>query len=172
VPCTGTRSMVLVLVLCAAPLHAASDAEQEVPVSAALGIKAGAIPPVLLAPELVLHAPHVFLGTFGMATGDGVTLGAELGAEFSQAGQNTPYVLGTYFHFASNANATGGRESIDALTLTAGYEWIWKHVELQVGAGALFLVNDEVAPCTGWFCGFRPPPVLPTVEISLRYRFF
>jgi hypothetical protein len=43
----------------------------------------------------------------------------------------------------------------------------------RVSAGRrVFVVHDEVAPCTGWLCGFKPPPVLPTVEISLRYRFF
>lgn len=168
----------LLVASAAGAAFAASDEVEARPFSAAVGIKAGVIPPVAAAPEVVLHARQVMLGLFGIALPAGVgrnaaqtTLGAELGFEFAEPGSNTPYVLGSYFHYDASTDPAGRYERSDALTLTGGYTWKGKYLELQLGAGALFIVNDELAPCTGWFCGWRTPPVLPTLDLSLRYRF-
>jgi hypothetical protein len=172
-------STALLVALDGAPVRAASDGAAEArPLALALGVKTGFIPPVLAAPELVLHGPHFFLGAFGIATGGGMgnggarfTLGGDLGYELAQAGRSTPYLLGSFLHYTARTDASGFSERSDLLTITAGYEWKGEHLELQLGAGALFILHDQVPPCAGWFCGFMSaPPVLPALDLSLRYR--
>lgn len=162
------------LLLAAGPTPARADAgEESATLAFSLGIKTGLIPPLLAAPELVVHGPHFLIGAFGMYGGAGrSTIGGELGFELSPPGESTFYVLGTLFHYAQATNASGFYQRSDAVTLTGGYEWKWSRVELQLGAGALFVLRDDTPPCSGWFCGFRPiPPVLPAVDLSARYRF-
>jgi hypothetical protein len=169
-----------------APLRAApeADADKEArPVSAALGLKLGVIPPVLVAPELVVHAPHLFLGVFAIVTGGGLgeggdrlTLGGELGYEFARPGRSTPYLLGTILHYEAAQSASIYSEEAEILSLTAGYEWKERHLELQLGAGVFFLLRDQIkrVPCTGWFCpGFSLPPYVPfpAFDLSVRYGF-
>lgn len=162
------------VLLATGPASVGADAGEESPtVAFSLGIKTGFIPPVLAAPELVVHGAHFLIGAFGMYGGAGRwTIGGELGLELSPPGQSTFYVLGTLFHYAEAPNASGSYERSDEATLTGGYEWKWARFELQLGAGALFILRDETPPCSGWFCGFKPiPPVLPTFDLSARYRF-
>ena len=176
------------LILAAGIGPAAAEVEPDseprpVPVKAAIGVKTGVIPPVLAVPELMLHLPHFFAGAFGIFTGGGLgnggrrtTLGGEVGFEFNPPELSTPYLSGSYFRYEASANAAGFSESSDLLTLTAGYEWKLKHFELQLGAGALFVLRDDVPPpppCSGFcldFSGFGPK-VLPTFELAARYRF-
>ena len=72
--CTLTRlSIAVALAVGSAPHGAlAADGEPTPVLSAALGIKAGFIPPLLAVPELVIHAPHLFLGAFGIYTSGGI----------------------------------------------------------------------------------------------------
>ena len=164
----------LVLTAAVAPGQAAEDEAPRLPVEVALGIKTGLIPPVLAAPELVVHADHALLGFFGMGLGGDTrqtTLGGELGYEFAGFGLSTPYLLGSFFHYDSTTHATGDYERSDVLTATAGYEWKGNHMELQLGGGLLFLLRDEVPPCTGFGCIRITMPVMPTFDLALRYRF-
>jgi hypothetical protein len=164
----------LVLAAIAAPRSAAENEAPRRPIGVALGIKTGVIPPALAAPELVVHAEHALLGLFGMALGGDTsrtTLGGELGYEFTEFGLSTPYLLGALFHYDSTTHATGAYERSDMFTLTGGYEWKGRHVELQLGGGVLFLLHDELPPCTGWGCIRITIPVLPTFDLALRYRF-
>ncbi len=147
----------------------ASGADEPAPIGIAIGIKTGLIPPVLATPELVVHGPHFLLGAFGIVTSDQLTLGGELGCEFAPPGKNTFYLLGSYFHYSRNGTS-GFYERSDAMTLTSGYEWKGRHVELQLGGGALFILADDVSPCTFCFKGLLPT-VLPTFDLAVRYRF-
>ena len=167
----------------AAAPEADTDKEDRRPVSAALGVKLGVIPPVLVAPELIVHAPHLHLGVFGIATGGGIgeggdrlTFGGELGYEFGQMGRNTPYVLGTILHYEAARSPSGYSETSEILSLTGGYEWKEGHLEVQLGAGLFFFLRDQVtrAPCSDWFCpGFSMPAFLPlpAFDLSFRYAF-
>src|SRR4051812_24317512 len=82
------------------------------PVTVAIGLKAGVIPPVLVVPEIVLHAPHLFVGAFGIFIGGGSLDGAratyrgELGYEFNQPGKSTPYLSGALFRYETWPDAT------------------------------------------------------------------
>jgi hypothetical protein len=163
------------MLLATAPVAAETDgAKQEPPVTISVGIKTGGIPPVLVAPELVLHWEYIMVGAFAMYTTTGAgrwTVGGELGYEVAGAGKNTPYLLGAIFHYSAETDAAGRYERTDVATLTAGYEWKWRHFELQFGLGALFILKDELQPCSDFFC-YRPDiRVLPTFDLSGRYRF-
>src|SRR6266849_4229444 len=113
------RSTALILAISVAPVVAASGAAEEPgAVGVALGVKAGFIPPVLATPELVLHFPHFWLGAFGIRTNGGLgngagrlTLGGELGYEFKPPGESTPYLLGSFFHYSADTDASGFHES-------------------------------------------------------------
>jgi hypothetical protein len=145
-------------------------------VSFTLGVKAGLIPPLGVAPELLLHPGNLMLGVFGITlpgggNGSRYSIGGEFGYEFAQPGQSTPYVLGTVLHYDESANSAGRYERTDVATITAGYEWKSSRVEIQLGGGALFVLNDEVPACTGFCFNWNVPPVLPTLDFALRYRF-
>ena len=73
------------LVLATGPTSVSADpGEESAPLAFSLGIKAGLIPPVLAAPELVVHGPHFLIGAFGIHGGAGrSTIGGELGLELS-----------------------------------------------------------------------------------------
>jgi len=159
------------------PLEAASDVPDERNLTVAAGIKAGFIPPIFATAELVLHAPHVLLGAFGIYTNGGMgnggsrhTLGAELGFELNGPGQSTPYLLGSWFRYETAPDGSGSFERMEAATVTGGCELKGKHAEVQLGLGALFLLKDETH-CTGWFCLGMHPAILPALELGARYRF-
>jgi hypothetical protein len=157
---------------------AAADSEPEHAISVAIGIKAGIIPPVAVAPELVIHFPHLFLGAFGIATPGGVgnggtrvTVGGEVAFEISQPDQSTAYLSSALFHYEAAKDSAGFYERSDMLTVTGGYEWKARHLDFQLGAGVLFLLKDETPPCSGWFCFNFHQSLLPALDLSLRYRF-
>jgi hypothetical protein len=140
----GAFVLGLVLAAVVAPGKAAEHEAPRVPIGVALGIRAGVIPPVLAAPELVVHAGNALFGFFGMGLGGDTsrtTFGGELGYEFAEYGQSTPYALATFFHYDSSTHSTGAYEHSDVLTLTGGYEWKGRHVELQLGGGALLFLH-------------------------------
>ncbi len=167
----------IALVALVSPALAEPDERHPVPVDPALGIKSGLIPPILVVPELVLHAGHGMLGVFGIATSGGLgeggaryTIGGELGYELGEPGRSSPYFLGSFFHYDASANATGFYERSEMLAFTGGYTWKGERVELQLGGGALLLLHDEVPPCSGFICVRVTFPVVPTFDLSLRYR--
>lgn len=177
--CTRTRlSLAVALAVGSAPHGAlAADGEPTPVLSAALGIKAGFIPPLLAVPELVIHTPHLFLGAFGIYTTGGIgnggnrlTLGGELAYEVNAAGQNTPYFSTGFFQYDAAKNAIGFYEKTSVLTVTGGYEWKARHFEFQLGAGGLFILKEQTPPCSGWFCFNFRQSVLPALDLSLRYR--
>jgi hypothetical protein len=178
-------STALALVASIAPAFAADEPEagpERRPVTAALGLKTGVIPPVLAVPEIVIHVPHFFAGAFGIITRGGIggggnrlTLGGEVAYEIHPPDRSTPYVSGSFFRYETGADAAGFSERSNVLTLTAGYEWKVKHLELQLGAGALVVLSDErnTPPCTGFCFDFQlpMPMVIPTFDLAARFRF-
>lgn len=157
---------------------AAADSEPPTAISAAIGIKTGFIPPVLAAPELVIHFPHVFLGAFAISTPGGignggtrVTVGGEVAYEISEPDRSTAYFSSALFHYEAAKDSAGFYERSDALTVTGGYEWKARHLDFQLGAGVLFMLKDETPPCSGWFCFNFHQSMLPALDLSLRYRF-
>jgi hypothetical protein len=180
------RSFAMLALLAVGPRAGADQtghpAEPEpAPVTVAIGLKAGVIPPVLVVPEIVLHAPHLFVGAFGIFIGGGsldgarATYGGELGYEFNQPGKSTPYLSGAVFRYETWPDATGWYERIGLLALTAGYEWKLKHLDLQLGGGALIVVSHETAPpsCPGLCFDLRGlwPPLMPAIDLAARFRF-
>jgi len=111
------------LVLATGPTSVSADpGEESAPLAFSLGIKAGLIPPVLAAPELVVHGPHFLIGAFGIHGGAGrSTIGGELGLELSPPGESTFYVLGTLFHYQQAPNARPSRSRRPALPDADGY---------------------------------------------------
>jgi hypothetical protein len=186
VPPLSRRSFAIAALLFAtAPAASAADTESTAPpspVSVAIGVKTGIIPPVLAVPEIVFHAPHFFFGAFGITTRGGVgaggqrlTLGAEAAYEIHPPDRSTPYISASYFRYDSGADAGGFSERSDVVTLTGGYEWKANHLELQLGVGALVIVGDERTspPCTGFCFDFQlqTPRILPTFDLAARFRF-
>ena len=93
---------------------AAADSEPPAAISAAIGIKTGIIPPVLAAPELVIHFPHVFLGAFAISTPGGignggtrVTVGGEVAYEISEPDRSTAYFSSALFHYEAAKDSAG-----------------------------------------------------------------
>jgi hypothetical protein len=162
----------------AADPASADGAAEPKDIGIALGMKAGFIPPVFATPEFLVHIPHLALGVFGILTDGGPgggglrsTLGFELGFERAPTTVSTPYLWAAYFHYDAAPDANGFYEKSDVLMLTAGYEWKWKHFEVQLGAGALFILKDETPPCREFICINITIPVLPAVDFGARYRF-
>ena len=135
------------------------------------GVRFGFMPPIGTVIEvLVRPAPHLAFGVFGMKTPDKTTIGAELALEVAGAGESTPYAQVAYLDYRDRSPQW---ERSKVLYLTAGY--VWKSrlgAELQLGAGGLLIVSEDLPACTGWFC-FRPSgvPILPALELALRYGF-
>ena len=137
----------------------------------AAGVRFGVMPPIGTVIEvLVRPVPHLAFGVFGMKTPDKTTIGAELALEVAGAGESTPYAQVAYLDYRDTSPQW---ERSKVLYVTAGY--IWKSrlgAELQLGAGGLLIVSEDLPACTGWFC-FRPSgvPILPALELALRYGF-
>jgi hypothetical protein len=136
----------------------------------AAGVRVGFMPPLFTVAELLVRpTPHFALGAFGMAWHEQFTVGAELLLEASEPGYSTIYVQGAYLYYADTASY-GERSNV--LYFTAGY--IWKFdvaLELQLGAGALLVVSDEIGPCETSCSELDEPKLLPTIDLALRYRF-
>ncbi|HEY0462840.1 MAG TPA: hypothetical protein VGC79_01465 [Polyangiaceae bacterium] len=137
----------------------------------AAGVRVGLIPPVFTVAELLVRpAPHVALGVFGMALHERLSIGGELMVELAAPGESSLYAQAAYLYY-SNTSEHWQRSQL--LYITAGYTWKFAlGVELQLGAGALFVLSDETKPCTEGFClNFETPKVLPTIDLAVRYGF-
>jgi hypothetical protein len=137
----------------------------------AAGLHGGLLPPIFAVAELLARPiPHVALGAFGMALPSQFTIGGELLVEYDAPEVSSGYTQLAVLHFA---NTSEHWERAQVLYITAGYLWKFDSgLELQLGGGALFILADKGPPCTGEFCvRFEPPPILPTAELAVRYRF-
>jgi len=140
----------------------------------AAGVRFGLMPPVLTVVELLARpVPHLTLGVFGMTIPDRSSLGAELLIETAQPGKSTPYLEASYLSY-HDTRPRWERSQVGYVTV--GY--IWRSaigLECQVGGGAMFILSEELAPCSQWFCasfmGPPTPPVFPTLDLALRFGF-
>ncbi|HEY4183644.1 MAG TPA: hypothetical protein VGP07_01185 [Polyangia bacterium] len=160
------------------PIRAQADESREHLL--AVGLKAGLLPPILTVVEVVTRPrPKLALGLFGMYTsgvglGNGAgrtSLGGELGIEFRGGRRNTPYVSFAYDYYHASPDANGGWETSQTAYLTAGYLWKARSVELYVGGGLFILLADDLPPCTGLCLNRNTSPLLPTLELGVRFAF-
>ncbi|WP_242344133.1 hypothetical protein [Anaeromyxobacter terrae] len=176
------RSLALALFALAAAPAVARDVNPDR--SPSIGVKCGVIPPILTAPELLVRiGSGLAFGLFGIYTtidGEAQTLVApEVLLELREGRRSTPYLEAAYLLYSETSKG-GGADKMDYFALTAGYEWKWSSVELQLGGGIQFLTREEKAPCESqpgeWFggCGLdlETPSVLPAIDLALRYRFW
>lgn len=159
--------------LCAGAASAA-PAEWQAEHHLCFGVRFGVVPPVFAVAEVLARpVPHLALGLFGMAVDRRSSGGGEVMVETASPGASTPYVQLAYLYYSD----TGQREErSQILYATAGYTWKSAHGEAQLGAGVLYFLSDELAPCApGTFICFNHaigPPVLPTLDLAFRFGLF
>ncbi len=165
----------LLVILPAAPAPADPGPEDA---SLAVGLKAGLLPPLFGLVEVVGRPlPHLGLGLAGViAPGDitgksGLrwTVSPEVMFE-ARPGRSTYYAEVAYVIYRASGPGDWFEHFQSLRLVPLGYEWRWPAVELQVGVGAQVIVQDDVPPCTGWCIDFDIP-VIPDVEVGVRYRF-
>ena len=172
-----SRSIVaLVVVVCSTPIPAAASWRD--PSSFSIGVRGGLIPPVLGALELLFRpAERLAVSLFGIHVPDSdgddgskTTIGAALTRELAKGRSHGAYAsLSTYYYW--DAPDAGGRGMKTATAaLTAGYLWKFGWLDVQLGAGLQFLLFEDKPPCE-WFCGMEAPPVLPAIDLAIRYSF-
>jgi hypothetical protein len=146
----------------------------------AIGVKAGILPPILAVVEVVARPrPKLTLGVFGMYTsgvglGSGsarTSVGGEVAFEFREGRRNTPYVSLAYDYYHASPDAFGNWEISQTGYLTAGYLWKSARVELYLGGGLLIVLADDLPPCTGFCVNSQVSPLLPTLELGVRFAF-
>lgn len=146
----------------------------------AVGVKAGIIPPILTVVELVTRpCPKLALGVYGMYTqssglGNGagrISLGGEAIVEFREGRRNTPYLSFAYDYYHASPDANGNWETSQVAYVTAGYVVKSSSVELYFGGGLLIVLSDDLPPCTGFCLNLDPSPLLPTLELGVRFAF-
>lgn len=156
----------------------AQDASSEDAI-VAVGGRAGLIPPLLFAPEVMLRpCPNLAAGVFGMYTrgagigsgGTRTSLGGALLLEFQRGRRDTGYLSMAYDYYHASPNADGFWETLQLGYLTGGYMVKGSHVDLYFGGGLVFVLAQDKAPCTA-FCIDVTPPLLPTLELGLHYAF-
>lgn len=148
----------------------------------AVGARFGLFPPMFSALEVTVRLlRHFALSAYGLYLPDGVgivnrgrqfTLAGNLVVEMAEGRRSGWYFsLGAVYYHAFK-DAQGFYETILTLPMTGGYLFKSEGFELQLGAGAQFVAADELPPCTGWIClRFGPPPILPALDLALRYAF-
>lgn len=146
----------------------------------AVGVKAGLLPPILAVVEVVTRPrPKLALGLFGMYTsgvglGNGAgrtSLGGELAIEFHPGRRNTPYVSLAYDYYHASPDANGNWETSQTVYLTAGYLLKSASVELYFGGGLFLLLADDLPPCPGFCPNRNTSPLLPTLDLGVRFAF-
>lgn len=171
----NVRSCARILAGClfAGAASAAPDAGWQAEHHVALGVRFGVVPPVLTVVEVLARpVPHLALGIFGMAVDRQSSGGGEVMVEMAPPGASTGYMQLAYLYYSDTRQR---EERSQLLYATAGYTWKSAHGEAQVGAGFLFILSDELAPCApGTFVCFGRlgPPILPTVDLALRFALF
>jgi hypothetical protein len=166
------RTMVAVCAL----LGGSEAANAEAPArdsTIAVGLKAGYIPPVLLALSAGVHVPHLYVGVFGVppyavVAGNQFVVGAEIAAEAGAPNTDGGYVSISIFHYQSVEGRAPNPENGEVLTATIGYEWKWNWVELAAGGGALFVLGQRLPPGSAFAF---PGTVLPAIDLAARVRF-
>ncbi len=148
----------------------------------AVGLHAGAIPPIFVVPALWIRPiQHFAVGVLGMylpkteAEPTRWTVGGHVRVDFTNGNKDSMYCSFGYYRYREEAVrdslgliASGVTTTI--LPLTFGYLWRGRFVEGQLGGGVLFW-SEHRDVHTSFGFGFDTPPILPTLEAALRYRF-
>src|SRR4051812_40715423 len=144
-PCArGVATMAAICVLLGASRPAKADPAAR-DSTLAIGLKAGYVPPVLVALSAGVHVPHLYLGIFGLppyavVAGDQFVVGAEIALEAAPPNRDGGYLSVSLFHDQSLDGRAANPENGEVVTGTIGYEWKWNWVELTAGAGVLFVL--------------------------------
>jgi len=141
------------------------------------GVRFGIFPPVLTALEVSLRpVDHIAVSAYGIfISRDGgqlLLIATSVTAESGKRDQNGWYLSTGVIH--ASMNSAGVSEVLVLMPITAGYLVKSAHFELQLGGGMQLVVVDhrDAPACTGWGCvHIAVPPVLPAVDLALRYRF-
>jgi hypothetical protein len=135
-----------------------------------VGVRLGFLPPILTVVEAVVRpVPHVALAAFGMVVPRRFTLGGAVAFEMAEAGRATPYLQLAYAFYSASGSSW---ERSHVAYVTGGYLWKFTSgLDLQVGGGALFVLADELPPCTGFCIELKVPPILPTLDLAGHFRF-
>src|SRR5215471_9586885 len=153
-----------------------SEAREERVSLVSAGLRVGLFPPILTAVEISFRpVNHLAMSAYGMYLGgDGARLlaAASVTAELAASGQSGWYLSTGFLHYNQATNSKGFYETSVIVPVTAGYVFRSRWLELQLGAGAQVVALDDTSPCTGFWCfKFNQPPVLPAVDLGVRYRF-
>jgi hypothetical protein len=146
-------------------------ATEAVPHRLSAGVRFGFVPPIFAVAELLARPiPQLGLGIFGMAIPDKRSIGGEVMLETRPDGISTPYFQLAYLYYRDR---TPRDERAQVAYATAGYIWRTRvGPEFQLGAGALFIVSDQLPQCTEFCFSDLFPKILPTVEMALRFNLF
>jgi hypothetical protein len=144
------------------------------------GIRLGLFPPVFSALELTVRPiDHLSFSAFGMYLptsgglgkgADRFTLGGALTFELADRRRSGWYVSASLIHYEASKDTSGFYETSTQVAATAGYLLRAGGLELQLGAG-IQAVSDEAPPCRDWCFNIPVPPVLPAVDVAVRYVF-
>ncbi len=146
-----------------------------------LGLRGGLIPPIFFIPELTFKpggpiamnfsALYLPSGAPGLESGaPRLTLGIHLTAEFAKPAESGWYVSAGAVYYHAFRDANGFYETTVLLPMTVGLLARSPILEWQLGAGVQFW-SDDLPPCSGWCFQFKPPPILPALELVIRHVF-
>ena len=168
------------LVALARPARADDPQAQQAPPDRklAIGVRAGIIPPILTAAEIVVRPrAKLALGLFGMyTTGAGIgnggtrtSIGGHITYEFRVGRRETPYFSFAYDYYHASPDTNGFWETTQLAYLTGGYIGKWDWLEFFFGGGIVVEVAEDKPPCQ--ICVNVGPGVLPTLELGVRFAF-